>query len=55
MPKGFLGDTQIRTGDQGFAIQRLTTWPYRLYYNKNYDHFIKKIKLNFFSIKVLEF
>jgi hypothetical protein len=25
----FLGDTQIRTGDRGFAIHCLTTWPYR--------------------------
>ena len=24
-----LGDTQIRTGDRGFAIHCLTTWPYR--------------------------
>ena len=24
------GGTQIRTGDRGFAIHCLTTWPYRL-------------------------
>ena len=27
--KFILGGTQIRTGDRGFAIHCLTTWPYR--------------------------
>ena len=26
-----VGGTQIRTGDRGFAIHCLTTWPYRLF------------------------
>lgn len=45
LAKNLLDGTQIRTGDRGFAIHCLTTWPYRQ--NKFFTYSVYYILINF--------
>ena len=50
------GGTQIRTGDRGFAIHCLTTWPYRLLDRFSNYYFIVSpyLYINLYLITFLE-